>query len=164
MGRDGPGDSALLGCFSDWRDIIFDFGCKTWGGLSVCGAVLEVNESIKRREWDIFDGVKNASATVVNLVTWEEHPAPGFVREGMGDDRYCPRIRRNDDRGGRKTRRPRELVWQRQRVNEWYLRMDLEQRVYDVWWCRSFVAAFQRCLWDLAIRPGVDLLPRSQMG
>ncbi|CAE8606903.1 unnamed protein product, partial [Polarella glacialis] len=174
VSRDGPGESALIGLFADWRDVVFDFGLggschdnnnhsnsnsnSSWGGLSVCGALLEVGEKIRRRDWQCFDGLKNPSATLVNLVTFDERPVQGFNRCQRAAGDFFPRVHKGSDRGDRKMMRPRRLVWERNKLEEWFLGMDMDERLYDGWWARRFVSALQQSLWDLQLQPSKPLL------
>lgn len=156
--RDGPGEAAMVGLFADWRDIVFDFSAGALGGLTLCGAVLKVGECIRHREWVCFDGLRNMTSTLVNVVTFDSQPVHGFHRSSRPGGNFYPRMYPGGDRTIR-TQRPRRLVWERQELEEWWLALDLQSPQHDVWWTRRFVKALQSSLAELRMRPCSPLFP-----
>merc|ERR1719480_664621 len=99
--RDGDLNDAMVGLFSDWRDLTF--ACSEH--MTLLGLCLDIVEAIRGRRWTVFDGVSNSERVLVNILPLDE--------TSRGSHQF--RQTRVHEYGGRRTSPPRERkAWKSQ--------------------------------------------------
>eukprot|EP00747_Dinoflagellata_sp_TGD_P015016 gnl/TRDRNA2_/TRDRNA2_123933_c3_seq1.p1 gnl/TRDRNA2_/TRDRNA2_123933_c3~~gnl/TRDRNA2_/TRDRNA2_123933_c3_seq1.p1 ORF type:complete len:331 (-),score=32.32 gnl/TRDRNA2_/TRDRNA2_123933_c3_seq1:41-919(-) len=156
--RDGDLNEAMVGLFSDWRDVTVSCG----GHTTVLGLCLEVAEVIRSRRWTVFDPVQNSERILVNMLPLDEEArgAKYFRQTRLheyGNRRKQPgRERRTCYRGAG---RPMRLTLEQEAPDAWWLSLDTNADYYPPSWMRRFVHELRRTALELDEYPLVPLLP-----
>lgn len=158
--RDGAANEAMIGLFSDWRDLTIE------AGPSVCHTVLglahHVLSLVRERSWKKFDGMHNTERMLVNFLPLDEKPRGpmGFQQTRRHEGYYVQDLlHKRTGRGWRKglAMRPMRLTLEQYVPSEWWLTMDLGER-FPPAWCRRFAVALEHTVLDMVERPLVPLL------
>mmetsp|Transcript_81630 Transcript_81630/g.144428 ORF Transcript_81630/g.144428 Transcript_81630/m.144428 type:complete len:251 (-) Transcript_81630:52-804(-) len=150
--RDGPSNEAMVGLFSDWREInITDSPqCR----LTVLGLILELTTTIRARQWAKCDPLQNSERILVNILALDERPRGGFHQTRRHE--YTPDMCEPDQRGRFWTEsclRPMRITIEQFTQDRWWFSLDLSHERFPPAWCRQFVVNLEQTLHDLVYRP-----------
>jgi len=157
--RDGDLNDAMVGLFSDWRDVTVPCSDRS----TLLGLCLDVAETIRYRRWNAFDPIQNSERILVNILPLDE--------QARGAQHF--RQTRAHEYGGRRTsssrerraskqaHRPMRVTLEQEAPDAWWLSLDINADHFSTSWCRGFVRSFERCLEELASRPLTPVLERK---
>lgn len=159
--RDGDLNEAMVGLFSDWRDVVVP--CSA--GTTLLGLCLDVADTIRHRRWSVFDPIQNSETILVNILPLDEQArGPKQFRQTRaheyGNRRGAPSRERRAWKG---PHRPMRITLEQEAPDAWWLSLDINADHYPTAWCRAFVRRLRCCLEDLAQRPLAPVFePRQQ--
>jgi len=163
--RDGDLNDAMVGLFSDWRDITVP--CS--GHATVLGFSLDLAEVIRNRRWTVFDPIANSERILVNILPLDEQARGSQQFQQTRAHEYRGRRHQSgseirERRANRGHHRPMRITLEQESVDAWWLVFDINSDCYPPGWCRRFVSEMQRSLEDLSRRPLEPVLPVSLRG
>jgi len=155
--RDGDLNEAMVGLFSDFRDITVPCGNLA----TVLGLCLDVADAIRHRRWSVFDAIQNSERILVNILPLDEQ-ARG-TRQFRQTRAHEYRGRRGSTPGERRAyragHRPMRITLEQESLDAWWLSLDINADHYPPSWCRRFARDLKKCLEDLALQPLAPVLP-----
>jgi hypothetical protein len=150
--RDGDLNEAMVGLFSDWRDV--DVPCSCYNTL--LGFCLDLADIIRYRRWNIFDPVQNLERLLINILPLDEQTRGGQCFRQTRAHEY--RNRRHEDpryerKAEKRQHRPMRITLEQESLDAWWMVFDINSYHYPVSWTRCFVNELQSSLEDLCQRP-----------
>jgi len=154
--RDGDLNDAMVGLFSDWRDLTVP--CSSL--VSLLGFCLDLADLIRYRRWTVFDPLTNAQNILVNILPLDEQ-----VR---GEQQFLQT--RAHEYGGRRNssldrrrfykaaHRPMRVTLEQEAPDAWWISLDLNASSYPTDWCRAFAKSLTQTMQDLKNRPMLPVL------
>ncbi|CAJ1342122.1 unnamed protein product [Effrenium voratum] len=156
--RDGDLNDAMVGLFSDWRDLTVP--CSS--SVSLLGFCLDLADTIRNRRWAMFDPAQNSRSILVNILPLDEQVRgeQQFLQTraheyGNRRQSRCDRRRSYKCPQGH---RPMRLTLEQEAPDAWWISLDLNADCYPTAWCRSFAKNLKRILQDLRSRPQLPVL------
>jgi len=154
--RDGPAESTMVGLFADWRDldVSVDFEFAT-----VLGTALQLSHSIQHRRWVVFNALRKAERTVVNILPIDQETGSNFHNDGdhlwnsgdqLGDEK--------ETRDGVKwIHQPLSITIAQQEDNLWWVMAAAGIQQRPPRWMRRFVSAFREALFAFIFVPSAKV-------
>ncbi|CAK9068618.1 unnamed protein product [Durusdinium trenchii] len=154
--RDGDLNDAMVGLFSDWRDL--NVPCSSH--VSLLGFCLDLAELIRHRRWTVFNPINNAHNILVNILPLDE--------QARGEQQFIQT--RKHEYGGRRgsapdrrraykaPHRPMRITLEQEAPDAWWISLDLNADCYPTEWCRGFVSSLADTIQDLKSRPMLAVL------
>ncbi|CAE7716658.1 unnamed protein product, partial [Symbiodinium pilosum] len=157
--RDGNMNDAMVGLFSDWRDLTV--ACSSL--VSLLGFCLEVADLIRFRRWKMFDPVHNSNNILVNILPLDEQARGGQHFQQTRAHEYGGLRRSQPDRrrAYKAAHRPMRITLEQEAPDAWWINLNINESNFSTAWCRSFVKNLEQCLQDLQYQP---LSPMLQSG
>uniref|UniRef100_A0A7S1RL84 Condensation domain-containing protein n=1 Tax=Alexandrium catenella TaxID=2925 RepID=A0A7S1RL84_ALECA len=144
--RDEPLESALVGLFTDWRDVDLSMPASE----ALASVALRAAELLRRRRWRRGLLPEVHRRILLNLVSAEQAPHRGFHhRAELGSMRPPSR----NQRVHRRMERPMEVQGWQTGLAEWTLVVSLDGARHPPAWADRFVAELQRVIEQLACDP-----------
>ncbi|CAE7514114.1 unnamed protein product [Symbiodinium microadriaticum] len=149
--RDGSLNDAMVGLFSDWRDVTI--ACSS--SVSLLGFCLDVADLIRFRRWAMFDPVQNSNNILVNILPLDEQARGrqhfkqtraheyGGMRQAAADRR----------RAYKAPHRPMRITLEQEAPDAWWVNLNINADFFSTSWCRSFVKNLKECVQDLQRQP-----------
>eukprot|EP00929_Paragymnodinium_shiwhaense_P071276 TRINITY_DN36247_c0_g1_i1.p1 TRINITY_DN36247_c0_g1~~TRINITY_DN36247_c0_g1_i1.p1 ORF type:complete len:696 (+),score=122.33 TRINITY_DN36247_c0_g1_i1:287-2374(+) len=155
--RDGDLNDAMIGLFSDWRDI--SVPCAP--NATVLGMCLEMADTLRHRRWQVFDPIQNSERMLVNILPMDEQTRGGAL--GFRQTRYHEYgSRLHNLPGERRARRyhcrPARITLEQESMDVWWIVMDLNADHFSTGWCRWFVKEIKQMMLELHDRPFSPIL------
>jgi len=150
--RDGDLNEAMVGLFSDFRDMTVP--CSKHA--TVLGFCLNLADAIRHRRWTVFDPMSNSDRILVNILPLDEQARGGHGFRQTRAHEYRNRRNeapRHERRAVRAHHRPMRITLEQESVEAWWMVFDINSYHYSSSWCRCFVNDLQRSLEDLSQRP-----------
>lgn len=149
--RDGDLNDAMVGLFSDWRDLTV--ACN--GQTTLLGLCLDVADMIRNRRWVVFDPIQNSEHILVNILPLDEQPrGPRHFRQTRAHEYGNRRTSRSRERKAWKgPHRPMRITLEQEAPDAWWISLDINADRFSTSWCRSFVRCLRDCLSELAQKP-----------
>eukprot|EP00811_Abedinium_folium_P036715 NODE_9399_length_1427_cov_3.552308.p1 GENE.NODE_9399_length_1427_cov_3.552308~~NODE_9399_length_1427_cov_3.552308.p1 ORF type:complete len:274 (+),score=60.86 NODE_9399_length_1427_cov_3.552308:61-882(+) len=162
--RDGELNDAMVGLFSDWRDLTVPCSSQ----CTALGLLLDVADAIRHRRWAIFDPLQNMERILVNILPLDEQDrgvascSGRFFRQTRAHDYRDRRLEVAPPRSGHRARhRPMRITLEQESWDIWWIVLDINASHYPTEWCRRFAREFRRAIEDLAVRPLSLVLPSA---
>mmetsp|Transcript_134035 Transcript_134035/g.373571 ORF Transcript_134035/g.373571 Transcript_134035/m.373571 type:complete len:303 (+) Transcript_134035:186-1094(+) len=156
--RDSVANEAMVGLFSDWREL--NIAVARCGGFSVVGLVLHLTSLIRARQWAKFDALQNSERILVNILSLDERPRGTCGFQQTRSHEYYPekfhQIRKRFWRPS--ALRPMRITLEQYEARTWWLSLDLSDDCFPPSWCRCFVLNLERTLLDLIHWPLVSVI------
>jgi len=152
--RDSAANEAMVGLFSDWREV--SLPTCPGDGTTVLGLVLQLTSLVRARQWTKFDALQNSERILVNILALDERPrgACGFQQTRSHEYYWQERLAQPRTRSWRETAlRPMRITLEQYEPSSWWLALDLADDCFPPAWCRRFVANLERTVVDLLQRP-----------
>jgi len=150
--RDGASNEAMVGLFSDWREL--SVAATPHCRLTVLGIVLEMAMRIRARQWSKYDPVQNGERILVNILAMDERPrgACGFQQTRLHEG-WPEHLEKRGRVWSSTALRPMRLTLEQYELQRWFLALDLAEDRFPPRWCRQFVVNLQSILNELVARP-----------
>jgi len=154
--RDGDLNEAMVGLFSDFRDVTVPCGLPT----TVLGFCLDLAAVIRHRRWTVFDPMQNSERILVNILPLDEQVrcAQQFRQTRAHEYRGRRRREPSERKTWKQHGRPMRITLEQEAVDAWWISLDVNSSYYPTTWCRAFVKELRCVLEDLALRPLVPVL------
>ena len=155
--RDGDRNDAMIGLFSDWRDVTLSCGNST----TVLGFCLNLAEMIRHRRWAIWDPLQNSERSLVNILPLDEqvHGSHAFQQTRSHDYNSGPRATQWKRTTCRMHHRPLQITLDQESEAKWWILLRANVQRYSTSWCRAFVRELPGTLHDLVTEPIAPVLP-----
>jgi len=158
--RDGHLNDAMVGLFSDWRDMSVPWSTSA----TVLGFSVDLAENIRHRRWEVFDPICNSERILVNILPLDEQVRgpQEFCQTRLheyGNRRFThPQKRRADNKHHH---RPARITLEQEAVDVWWINMELNHEYFSTTWCRCFARELRQAFIDLGERPLRQLIPSA---
>ncbi|CAK0797567.1 unnamed protein product, partial [Prorocentrum cordatum] len=150
--RDGAHQEAMVGLFSDWREL--KVASAPGDGATVLGELVRLVQQIRGRRWGKFDAMQNSQRVLVNILALDERPRGACALRQTRAHEWWPDKDEGRTRQYRSSAlRPMRLTLEQYELTTWWLSLDLAEDSFPPHWCRMFVANLERTVGELVNAP-----------